>query len=842
MRWLIVAVLLAIAIPAQAQLVVQNHDLGLITRTDSIIPVGNGSRFIGESGATLRTSIGVGTGNDVQFASLGVGRAPLLGPSITTAGDIFVYADNERLALGASADSYLQWDGSELDLYTAGNARLTGAGFTKFIIDAGATASEFSLAEGGSERFRIGYDFSNGWLFIRDEQYSLNTLLIENNSAQKCLVIKADASVAIGDGYDSRKLTFGVSGAADSYLQFDGTYLDIYSATGIDIDSEAVALMQAGTYAWIDATTDLYFDCGSSFQWRDGDNGNSICMSLNSATAALNVGLNDTEGGTIQVLGHGTGSGEGGAVLFYNAADYDGTVDYYKLEAFNGHLYIGSTTNRQVALTTGGNFGVWNDTSKFFLGASGTSDSYLQFNGTSLEVVSSGAVVVGDNAPTYETVTAFCVDKDISSSGFTFAYTVEGTYTSSTNHAYGLWANPTLVPGDTKGGYLDSLACTIDTGAANTISVGVGQYVAALVETGTGTVTKAYGVWLKDQTIGDTTNYSLYSEGAIGVLRSTGGTELFVGTAGAYAANIQFSCNNAAYQWDIKANTDGTFEIYDTTNTRTVLDFQADGDVYLASDSQRLALGAAAEADSYFAYNGAGLLSFATFYNRHVATTDIFEDAGGFFQWRDYDASSAVRMQLHSTTGHLTVGTNATAAGNLHIDEDSASYCYAYFTNDDTGSSNTDGFTIGIDSNEAGRIRMRENEDIIFSTNEIERMRLENNGDLLLGTSTILFAGGGKCMMFGDNGGDPTPNTGSNQAGIYAKDVSGTTEMFAVDEAGNAPQLTSHDPETGEWYFYSRNVKTGRVLRVDMERMVRFLCEHHGEDWMTENMPLEPPQ
>ena len=43
--------------------------------TDGNFIVGNGSTFVTESGATARTSIGLGTGNDVQFDSFGVGTA-----------------------------------------------------------------------------------------------------------------------------------------------------------------------------------------------------------------------------------------------------------------------------------------------------------------------------------------------------------------------------------------------------------------------------------------------------------------------------------------------------------------------------------------------------------------------------------------------------------------------------------------------------------------------------------------------------------------------------------------------------------------------------------------------
>lgn len=62
-------------------------------------------------------------------------------------------------------------------------------------------------------------------------------------------------------------------------------------------------------------------------------------------------------------------------------------------------------------------------------------------------------------------------------------------------------------------------------------------------------------------------------------------------------------------------------------------------------------------------------------------------------------------------------------------------------------------------------------------------------GAILIGTTTTPTSGN-KALMVGDNGGDPTP--GTNTAGIYGKDVTGTVEMFAIDEAGNATQLSSH--------------------------------------------------
>lgn len=87
-----------------------------------------------------------------------------------------------------------------------------------------------------------------------------------------------------------------------------------------------------------------------------------------------------------------------------------------------------------------------------------------------------------------------------------------------------------------------------------------------------------------------------------------------------------------------------------------------------------------------------------------------------------------------------------------------------------------------------------------------------------------------KPLMFGDNAGDPTP--ASNTAGVYAKDVSGTVHAFAIDELGNATQISPHDAETGEWIFYSENVRTGRRMRVNMEELIRDLEDLLGKQYI----------
>jgi len=55
-----------------------------------------------------------------------------------------------------------------------------------------------------------------------------------------------------------------------------------------------------------------------------------------------------------------------------------------------------------------------------------------------------------------------------------------------------------------------------------------------------------------------------------------------------------------------------------------------------------------------------------------------------------------------------------------------------------------------------------------------------------------------------------------------------------MDAAGNVTLQTPHDPETGDWIFYSKNIKTGRVVRVNMEKLVKKIEELTGEKYMEE--------
>lgn len=157
-----------------------------------------------------------------------------------------------------------------------------------------------------------------------------------------------------------------------------------------------------------------------------------------------------------------------------------------------------------------------------------------------------------------------------------------------------------------------------------------------------------------------------------------------------------------------------------------------------------------------------------------------------------------------------------------------------------SGNATTSNIHFGDSTNEAnGAIGYNNFTDsMFFSVNGSTRLSISSDGDILIGGLNAGPTGtDGKVLAFGDNGGDPT--MGSNSAGIYAKDVSGTVEMFAIDEANNATQISPHDPKTGEWVYYSKNVKTKVVKKVNMEKLVELVELLSGEtlleEWIDHN-------
>lgn len=197
---------------------------------------------------------------------------------------------------------------------------------------------------------------------------------------------------------------------------------------------------------------------------------------------------------------------------------------------------------------------------------------------------------------------------------------------------------------------------------------------------------------------------------------------------------------------------------------------------------------------------------------------------------------SNVAMYIHSNTkvgfGMVASAAQITVANTVRIDAGAGGQSILYFLADtdwrmvNKGNEADDPYVIRDHTTGTDVLR--------FETGiPHTALNIESTGDVCIGVLTPTTANGGRVLVFGDNTADPT--MGANTGGIYGKDVGGTVEMFAIDEAGNQAQLTPHDSATGKWVFYTKNVRTGKVLKVHMERLMKTLNEYLGggfvEEW-----------
>ena len=128
------------------------------------------------------------------------------------------------------------------------------------------------------------------------------------------------------------------------------------------------------------------------------------------------------------------------------------------------------------------------------------------------------------------------------------------------------------------------------------------------------------------------------------------------------------------------------------------------------------------------------------------------------------------------------------------------------------------------------------------TTSPAERMRVTHDGKVGIGTTSpddaLDVAGNVRISNYLRlNCAGTTDPTGTppllNHAHIYSKLTGGTAEIFVQDSDGNVTQISPHNPE-GEWQYFSRNTRTGKVVRINMEKMIRRLEEITGESFMEE--------
>jgi hypothetical protein len=181
---------------------------------------------------------------------------------------------------------------------------------------------------------------------------------------------------------------------------------------------------------------------------------------------------------------------------------------------------------------------------------------------------------------------------------------------------------------------------------------------------------------------------------------------------------------------------------------------------------------------------------------KHMATQNIQLDT--MFLSGDGDDEGV----FVSNDGDVGIGIKE-PANLLHLHEITNIGNFISITNNLTGTTNLDGFQIGINNSMNARIRNFENTDMIFYNDNDEKLRLRANGDLVLADGTPFSATGGEWQVNSDERlkRDITPF-----AGDWA--IKKLKELVPVQFYWNDTVTSFSRPETVQYGFTAQNIQT----------------------------------
>jgi hypothetical protein len=351
----------------------------------------------------------------------------------------------------------------------------------------------------------------------------------------------------------------------------------------------------------------------------------------------------------------------------------------------------------------------------------------------------------------------------------------------------------------------------LGTGVATALAINVGSAGAPVVNGGalgtpsSGTVTNLTGT--ASININGTVGATTPTTGAFTTLTASGNVTLSGGTA-----------NGVLYLDGSKVATSGSALTFDGTT------LSLNG----GSNGTRLAVkgtgafggfdtGAATDGRIEYAYNGTN-----TFYTG-IDSASLFTLMARSGVSLAFGANGSEAMRLTSTG--LGIGTSSPS---FKLDVNGG--LSAVRTNGATGSQ----VTYSVNGTETAIAYVDATQHIlgsstaipvIFRTQGTEKMRLESSGNLGLGGSASRATTVGTAVLNIFNGTAPV-GTLTNGISLY----SSSGEAYVMDAAGNATLFSPHDAKTNEWVFKSKHTPTGKVLKIDVEKLLRFVNDHFGLD------------
>ena len=219
-----------------------------------------------------------------------------------------------------------------------------------------------------------------------------------------------------------------------------------------------------------------------------------------------------------------------------------------------------------------------------------------------------------------------------------------------------------------------------------------------------------------------------------------------------------------------------------------------------------------------------------------------------FTQAMTLDASGRLLNGTTSAVGKFTVfnaGTNDGAENAIAIMRFGTTYGSAIFHNYNS-TLNRETLNLAVSdgtgtpaNNTLTKYRMSADGVHIWygATTATERARITSGGLFQVSSGGSVQVGGtaARATTAGTNRVDifdGTAPVGTLANGVSFYSTAG--EARVMDAAGNATLLSPHDTETNEWIFHSKHTPSGKVLRIDVERLLRFVNDHFGLDAVKE--------
>jgi hypothetical protein len=215
----------------------------------------------------------------------------------------------------------------------------------------------------------------------------------------------------------------------------------------------------------------------------------------------------------------------------------------------------------------------------------------------------------------------------------------------------------------------------------------------------------------------------------------------------------------------------------------------------------------------------------------NIGTSEmVVNDPGNDYDFRVESDTNTHALFVEGSSGNVGIGTNSptsTFSRVLQIDGATTAGLRV------TSTTYTSGYDFLIGSNGEGYVFNRNNAEIRFGTNNTERARITSGGNFQTSSGGSVQVGGtaARATTAGTNRldiFDGTAPVGTLANGVSFYSTAG--EARVMDAAGNATLLSPHDTDTNEWIFHSKHTPTGKVLKIDVERLLKFVNDHFGLD------------